>query len=457
MSKAQRLCIGIFILLLVDIIWVVSAELTEYLFNTEGFHKPYFSTYVKTSMFIIYLIGFAVWKPWRQQCFKTPSNHFIDPNHEENEPLCGDTPIGDSMYVPIKFHDGGDKSSGTESDDQPAHLGKSKSVHFCKITEVRQLSESQAEDAVLARLSYTASVRAHELAQRLANKLSIKEVAKLAAIFSFMWFLGNLSYQEALANTHAGIVNALSSTSGLFTLLLAAVFPANGSDRITLSKMVAVFISMGGVVLICMADMSFESAVPVGAIWAVLGSLFYAMYLVLLRRKVENEDRMDISMFFGFVGLVSLLTLWPGILILHYSGLEHLEWPSSKQWLLLVVNGLVGTVFSELLWLWGCFLTSSLIATLSLSLVIPMTMVVDMLMKKVNYNSIFFIGTVPVFIAFFATGLLAHYENWDPVMECLKRVLHFICHRRKVTRLRDADREQTESLIGINSNEEHDA
>lgn len=456
MSKAQRLFIGAFILLLVDIIWVASAELTEYLFKTEGYRNPYFSTYVKTSMFIIYLIGFIVWKPWRQQCFKTPSNHFIDPNHDENQPLCsGDSPIGDSVYVPIKFHDGGDKSSGTESDDQPAR--KPKNVHFCKVTEVRQLSESQAEDAVLARLSYTASVRAHELAQRLANKLTIRQVAKLAAIFSVVWFLGNLSYQEALADTRAGIVNALSSTSGLFTLLLAAVFPANSNDRITLSKMVAVLISIGGVVLICMADMSFESSIPVGAIWAVLGSLFYAMYLVLLRRKVENEDKMDIPMFFGFVGLFSLLTLWPGIIILNYAGLEKLEWPTTKQWLILVMNGLVGTVFSELLWLWGCFLTSSLIATLSLSLVIPMTMAVDMVMKKVNYNITFLIGTIPVFIAFFATGLLAHYENWDPVKECLKRLLHFICHRKKTTRLRDADREQTESLIGINTNEEHDA
>ena len=47
-------------------------------------------------------------------------------------------------------------------------------------------SESQAEDAVLARLSYAASIRAHELAQRLANKLTAKQVAKIAACFSVL-------------------------------------------------------------------------------------------------------------------------------------------------------------------------------------------------------------------------------------------------------------------------------
>jgi solute carrier family 35 protein F5 len=35
--------------------------------------------------------------------------------------------------------------------------------------------------------------------------------------------------------------------------------------------------------------------------------------------------------------------------------------PTSRQWEFLVINGVIGTVVSELLWLWGCFLTSSLV------------------------------------------------------------------------------------------------
>lgn len=168
----------------------------------------------------------------------------------------------------------------------------------------------------------------------------------------FQWFLGNVSYQEALDNTHAGIVNTLSSTSGLFTLLLAAVFPANNGDRLTLSKAVAVlmklvefltvvlvshcdislmdddsesfllrFDSMGGVVLVCMADLSFEARVPTGAIWAVLGSFFYASYLVLLRRKVENEEKMDIAMFFGKLSVFKPGNIEPFTIFEIYRGL----------------------------------------------------------------------------------------------------------------------------------------
>ena len=57
------------------------------------------------------------------------------------------------------------------------------------------------------------------------------------------------------------------------------------------------------------------------------------------------------------------------------------EWPNRYQWSSLLINGLVGTVLSELLWLFGCFYTSSLVATLAISLTIPLTMFADVLVK----------------------------------------------------------------------------
>lgn len=91
-------------------------------------------------------------------------------------------------------------------------------------------------------------------------------------VFVFQWFLANLSYQEALSDVQVAIVNILSSTSGdslslcpslslsihtaetypvpspspgLFTLILAAIFPSNSSDRFTLSKLLAVALRWG--------------------------------------------------------------------------------------------------------------------------------------------------------------------------------------------------------------------
>ncbi|KAJ8935456.1 hypothetical protein NQ314_012876 [Rhamnusium bicolor] len=64
----------------------------------------------------------------------------------------------------------------------------------------------------------------------------------------FNWFVANYTYQVALSETEAGMVNVLSSTSSLFTLILAAIFPSNQADKFTLSKLIAVFLSIIGIV-----------------------------------------------------------------------------------------------------------------------------------------------------------------------------------------------------------------
>lgn len=65
---------------------------------------------------------------------------------------------------------------------------------------------------------------------------------------SFQWFAGNYAYQLALSDTKAGVVNIISSASGLFTLILAAIFPSSLADKFTLSKLFAVMLMVTGVV-----------------------------------------------------------------------------------------------------------------------------------------------------------------------------------------------------------------
>ncbi|XP_074650824.1 solute carrier family 35 member F5-like [Tubulanus polymorphus] len=456
-SRAHRLTLGVFVLLLVDVIWVASSEITEYIFKDTHFEKPFFSTYLKTSLFMVYLTGFLFLRSWRLLCRK--GNTVVDVL-EDNRPTDSDQPLSEPIYVPIRTD--ADKSSGTESDDgtvsagsRRSHESSNRSVRFNSLSEVRQLSEDHAEDATLARLSYSAYQRAEEYRMRYLSKFTVRQVAKIALMFAVLFFFGNFSYQEALKNTEASIVNVLSASSSLFTLVLAAIFPSSSIDKFTLSKLVAVLFSMGGVVLVSVSDINLENGIPLGALWALCGALFYATYLVLFRKKVDNEDRLDITMFFGFVGLFIFLVLWPGFFILHFTKAELFNWPSKMDWVYLVANGIIGTVVSELLWLWGCFLTSSLLATVSLSLTIPLTMIADTVVKKISYNWMFYVGSAPIFLAFFAIAVLNHYENWDPVCICVKKLtrIHCFCRRRLIPTprlIRDLDNEQRESLIGIN-------
>ncbi|KAH3706102.1 solute carrier family 35 member F5-like isoform X2 [Dreissena polymorpha] len=438
LSKSHRLILGVVVLLVVDVIWVASSELTKFIFENEHYEKPFFSTYLKTAMFSIYLSGFLFWKPWRNQC----RGNRVTANGETLE---AEELLTEPIYVPLRY----DKTN-SESDLEEQAGQEVRTVRFSNLMEVRQLTDTYAEDHVIARLSFTAAQRAEEMRLRALSKLRVSQVAKLAFVFTFLWFFANYSYQIALDHTEVGIVNVLSSTSSLFTLICAAIYPGSAVDRFSLSKLVAVLVSISGIVLVSMSDMKFEHQAPTGALWALSGAVLYAVYLVSLRRRVDHEDKLDIPLFFGFVGLFTSVCLWPGFILLHYTKQEPLQWPNTEQCLFIVVNGLIGTVLSEFLWLWGCFLTSSLIATSALSLITPLSMIADVFIKGVSYTWLFYVGTVPVFVAFIAIGCLTHFESWDPVLVLVKKCMHCICSRRLIamnSRVREADKEQTESLI----------
>ncbi|XP_051814516.1 solute carrier family 35 member F5 isoform X2 [Acanthochromis polyacanthus] len=434
-AQRRRMALGVVILLLVDVIWVASSELTSYIFKRQEYNKPFFSTFTKTSMFVLYLLGFLLWRPWRQQCTGT-----LKRRHSAfSEPL----------YVPVKFQDiPTEHSNGLIGDCEST--SKKQRVRFSNIMEVRQLPSTQALEAKLSRMSYPAA-KDHEAMLRTVGKLTITDVAKISFFFCFVWFLANLSYQEALSDTQVAIVNILSSTSGLFTLILAGIFPSNSSDRFTLSKLLAVALSMGGVALVSLSSMdSPDEKGVIGSLWSLAGAVLYAIYIVMIKRRVDREDKLDIPMFFGFVGLFNLLLLWPGFLLLHYTGFEAFELPSQLVWTYILINGLIGTVLSEFLWLWGCFLTSSLIGTLALSLTIPLSIMADICMQKVRFSWLFFAGAIPVFLSFFIATLLCHYNNWDPVLVGLRRVYAFICRKHRIQRLPE-DSEQCESLIPLHT------
>ncbi|XP_033628995.1 solute carrier family 35 member F5-like isoform X1 [Asterias rubens] len=464
LSHSKRLFLGVLVLLTVDAIWVASSELTRYIFKDEGYDKPFFSTYLKTSMFMLYLLGFIFWRPWRKmcsECIGKPSAHPTDiQSNPENIQGDKERLLGDPLYVPVKFCDSDKESTDSrhssisEPCESPVKIGR---VRFSNLMEVRQMSESQGKEAMLSRMPYHVAQRNNLVTPPpVGEKLPLSQVAKISLSFCIVWFLANFSYQEALDDTQMAVVNTLSSTSGVFTMILAALYPSSSGDKFTLTKFVSVLISVSGIAMVSFSKTNQDQeTLKVGSLWALAGALLYAIYLVMLKRRVDNEDSLDLPMFFGFVGLFNFVLIWPGLIILHVANWETLEMPSVKVWLYLALNGIVGTVISEFLWLWGCFLTSSLIATLALSLTLPISIFLDMYLSGVSFSLLFFVGAVPIFVSFFAVSILNQYNDWDPLWVGIRRLYSLLkpyiccwCNRRRKLLMRLAeDKEQSVSLI----------
>lgn len=135
-------------------------------------------------MFTLYLLGFLIWPPWKDSCSRPNNYVYIDPDQEdENYYSEANSSLSNPIYVPVKTpeRENVDKSSGTESDDSTI-----RSVRFNKLAEVRHMSEIDATEALLARLSYQASLRAGEIAKNEAVKLPVLKVANVALVFCLL-------------------------------------------------------------------------------------------------------------------------------------------------------------------------------------------------------------------------------------------------------------------------------
>ena len=75
LTRPQRIVSGVVLLAAVDLIWVASSELTGYIFHDLDYDKPFFSTYFKTSLFMTYLAGFAMYRPWRERLYRASARN----------------------------------------------------------------------------------------------------------------------------------------------------------------------------------------------------------------------------------------------------------------------------------------------------------------------------------------------------------------------------------------------
>ena len=77
----------------------------------------------------------------------------------------------------------------------------------------------------------------------------------------------------------------------------------------------------------------------VGDALALISAVAYGVYVTVMKRRVGNEERVNMPLFFAFVGLSSMVLMWPGFIFLHLTGMETFELPTSRKiWTLVLVS-----------------------------------------------------------------------------------------------------------------------
>ena len=119
-----------------------------------------------------------------------------------------------------------------------------------------------------------------------------------------------------------------------------------------------------------------------------------------MKKRMGNEARVDMMLFFGLVGLYNVIILLPGFLLLHYTGVERFELPPTRRILTIVLVNSATSLVSDICWAYAMLLTSPLVVTVGLSLTIPLSLIGQMILNSQSSSATYWIGAGIVFLSF---------------------------------------------------------
>jgi solute carrier family 35 protein F5 len=368
-------------------LWTASNFLASAVLADNTYSKPYFLTYINTAFFILPLIPVLLLKARRQP------DEFLQWKVEFGAWV--------RSWRALLLRKGGHGASVEHFDDNLQSTGRRESL-----SDSRQflLEDPMTSSQQLSTKSYH-SINGH-------SQLSLAETTRLGFEFCMLWFLANYFIGVSLEYTTVASSTILTSTSSIFTLgfgVLAKV------ERFTIRKLLGVLASLAGIVLVSSIDLAGDSAdddhrgsfplksfteLAVGDVLAILAAIMYGIYSVFMKKRIADESVVNMPLFFGLVGLINVIFLWPGFFILHWTGIERFEMlPTGKVAAIVVLNALASCV-ADLAWGYAVLMTSPIVVTVGLSMTIPLSLIGQMVLNSQTASVLYWIGAIMVVLSF---------------------------------------------------------
>lgn len=184
-------------------------------------------------------------------------------------------------------------------------------------------------------------------------------------------------------------------------------------ERFTFKKLIGVLASLTGIILISGVDLSGDNdknrgsfphksqgQIAMGDALAFASAILYGIYTILMKKRMGDETRVDMLLFFGLVGLLNVITLLPGFFVLHYARVERFEIPPTTRVVTIILVNSATSLISDFCWAYAMLLTSPLVTTVGLSLTIPLSLIGQMILNTQNSSATYWIGAGVVLLSF---------------------------------------------------------
>jgi solute carrier family 35 protein F5 len=409
--------VGLFYILLVALIWALSSVLVQFLYNSYAFDSPFLLTYIGVSLFT-----------WPLP-MKYITNKLIEPCFQSSVETCQSVvPVDDACSAYCQM-EGYNKTSSSSPSNNNDNSKKKEEESF------DDESESFSQQALNSSILYESPVRPERLGRAPNYSASIMDTAalpsaatasttpdenddddnilneppavdglirsgsgsapwnrakhvKTALQIAPVWFLANWSYNGALFFTSIASSTVLMSTCSLFAFLFAVIARDEGFQYI---KMSGVLLGIAGTGLTAYHDSRDETCenhcrfALLGDLLAVVAALAFGAYAVQIRLLCpRNEELYSMQSLLGYIGLVNMIVLSP-FAVWRLSGQSHMTFVILG---LIFVRGLFDYVLSEYLYFRAVVLTNASVATLGLTLTIPLAFGADAVLNNGNILSV---------------------------------------------------------------------
>ncbi|GAB9465047.1 hypothetical protein Gpo141_00002467 [Globisporangium polare] len=245
------------------------------------------------------------------------------------------------------------------------------------------------------------------------SKPLLKQTMAASAIVAPLWFLANFTYNESLNLTSVTSSTILSATSTVFTLVFGVWVL---KERFSWMKLLGVVLCMAGNISTLANDSSSGQADHLwGDLVALIGAIMYGVYTTSIRKLIPDNSGISISLFFGFLGLFSLVGLAVFVAIFDATGVESLRNLTPEIIGLLFVQGLLNNVLADYLWAVAILYTSTTVATVGLSLTVPMAILSDWIVHGLSPSYVTVISSVLVLGGFVVISLSTRKDQLQEV------------------------------------------
>ena len=246
------------------------------IFADDSYSKPYFVTYLNTTSFCFFLLAV----PLQQLHFSSRSR---------------------ARYSTSKLYASAEAPSG--SGEATSFLGEDRLIS--------RYSQGLWHNCVTWSRSMWKLFGRTDVSPSGNGRLSIRATARLSLEFCLLWFAANYSVAAGLEYTTVGSSTILTSTSSIWTLVFGVLVRV---EAFSLQKLIGVFVSICGVAMISKLDFSGETdsnrgefphkstvELAIGDLLSLASAVLYGTYSVLMKKRIRDESRVNMFLFFGFV------------------------------------------------------------------------------------------------------------------------------------------------------------